>query len=162
MITSRNLVVAALTTLVTLVTFASIGCTSGGGGGSGSKAIDWSEPSLSLSASDLTLVVDGVTFHGDPATTELKISTDGSTLDASWTEAGYAERLLLGITAGNGTWWIDEVRVRRLDNTDWWETHGQLFTTPAGQPLERDLDFAVADHATLHLTGARLATLGVQ
>jgi hypothetical protein len=156
MITSRSLVVA------TLVTFTSIGCTSGGGGGSGGKAIDWSEPSLSLLSTTLTLVVDGVTFHGDPATTELKISTDGSTLDASWTEAGYAERLYFGFTAGNGTWWIDDVRVRRLDNTDWWETHGEFFATPAGQPFEGDLDFAVADHATLHLTGARLATLGVQ
>jgi hypothetical protein len=157
MITSRYLVVA---TLLTLVIVASTGCTSGGGGGS--KAIDWSEPSLSLSAADLTLVVDGVTFHGDPATTELKLSINGDNLDASWTEAGYAERLYLGFTAGTGTWWIDDVRVRRLDNSDWWETHGEFFTTPAGQPLEGDLDFAIADHATLHITSARLATLRVQ
>ena len=75
---------------------------------------------------------------------------------------GGRSEILACFTAGNGTWWIDDVRVRRLDNTDWWETHGAFFTTPAGQPFEGDLDFAVADHATVHLTGARLATLGVQ
>jgi hypothetical protein len=133
--------------------------------------IDWTAASESLTASGLTLIVDGVTFHGTMDQFELKAGSSGDNMDVTWAEAGYMPRLHFDFATDGGTWWIGYadgigygVRAYRLDNSDWIEEHGRFYTTPAGQPYEGNLDFVIdqsGHHAEIHFTDARLATLGV-
>lgn len=124
--------------------------------------IDWSGPSVSLVAGSLTLIVDGVTFHGTNDLTELKTGT-GDELDAKWTEAGYTPRVHLDFGTAGGTWFIGP-RVYRLDQTDWIEDGGMYYTTPAGQAYEGNIDLVIDNsghHAEIHFVDARLAPLGI-
>src|SRR5438105_11009793 len=72
--------------LIAVMTFVA-GCGSGVHGTPGG-GIDWSEPSESLTASSLALIVDGVTFHGTTDQLDIKAPASGDSLDVTWAEAG--------------------------------------------------------------------------
>src|SRR5260221_14758030 len=98
------------------------GCGSGVHGSPGT-GIDWTAASESLVASELTLIVDGVTFHGTIDQFELKSGT-GDVMDVTWAEAGYTPRIHFDFATDGGTWWIGSadsvgygVRADRLAQT---------------------------------------------
>lgn len=125
--------------------------------------IDWTGPGMSLQAGALTLVVDGVTFHGSSDQFELKTGM-GDELDATWAEAGDMPRIHLDFSQGSGSWSVEDARAYRLDQTDWIEQTGPYYTTPAAQAYDGDLDFVIdqsGHHAEIHFTDARLAPLGI-
>ena len=134
-----------------------------GGSGSSSTPIDWTGPGVSLSASSLTLVVDGVTFHGTSDLQEVK-TDGGSELDVTWTEAGYHPRIHFHFAQASGSWTIDDARAYRIDQSDWIEEMAMFYTTPAAHAYEGDLDIMLDDsghHAEIHFADARLAPLGI-
>lgn len=132
--------------------------------------IDWSGPSVSLAAGSLTLVIDGVTFHGSNDLIDLKTGA-GDELDVKWAEAGYMPRLHFDFASDAGGWSIgtadglgDCVRAYRLDQSDWIEESGRYYATPAAQAYEGNLDFVIdsnGHHAEIHFVDARLAPLGI-
>src|SRR5205814_7139620 len=125
--------------------------------------IDWSQPAASLTASGLTLTVDGVTFHG-ATPDEQKPSAQGDEIDVTWTEAGYTQRVHMHFATDGQVWFIDDVRVRTLDNSNWYEKTGlRLYSTLANHAYEGHLQFIIdPDHADLEFDDARLAPLGIQ
>ncbi len=161
-----------MTSLSLLLLVVSAGCGSGVHGDPGPLAVDWTEPSESLTAAGFTLIVDGVTFHGTMDQLEVKAAADGDVLDVTWAEASFMPRIHFDFSSDGGTWWIGGsvsggygVRAYRLDNSDWIEETGRYYTTPVGQPYEGNLDFTIdqsGHHAEIHFVDARLATLGVQ
>lgn len=141
------------------------------GSNGGAPAVDWTQASESLTASDMTVIVDGVTFHGTMDQFEFKSSASGDVMDVTWAEAGYMPRIHLAFFSDTAGWSVGSVppgygvRVYRLDQTDWIEETGRFYTTPVGQAYEGNLDFAIdqsGHHAEIHFVDARLATLGVQ
>lgn len=151
-----------LSSVVLVFVLVLVGCGSGVHDQPGA-GIDWSGPFMSLTADSLTLVIDGVTFHGTNDLTELKTG-NGDELDARWTEAGYMARIHLGFMQNGGSWFVGDARAYRLDQTDWIEQTGPYYTTPAAQAYEGNLDFVIDDnghHAEIHFVDARLAPLGI-
>lgn len=106
--------------------------------------VSWQTGTISMQAEQLTIDIDGVRFHGDPATMQIfsepGIPGEYSMLELTWFENGVEMQMNIYFTGDGYSWWIPAIYTSngRPDGETIIYTASSL-TAPFGQPYEGDI-----------------------
>ena len=105
-----------------------------GGGG----AVDWTSDTVRFTAAFAALEVDSHWFKDASKPIEVEQSHYGSDLDVTWSEAGFTPRVHFDFhqDEAQGTWSFGQVRVYRIDTSDWLRVVGPFYATPLAEHRE--------------------------
>lgn len=107
------------------------------------QPVAWSTDTVSLSADDLRIILDGKTYGADFRS--LRVSSDPgglnyTTLEATWYEHDVEMRLNMYFRSDGVNWWSDEIRTYDGNSTGAWLFYkGMFFTRPVGTPFRGGL-----------------------
>lgn len=124
----------------------------------GRNPVAWKTPSVSLTADDFYIDVDGQRFkttagldvHSDPGWNHY------TTLELTWNEHGTEQRLYIYFQSDGSKWWSDEIRTYDgQPHPEWIYYTGKFFDRAVGQPFTGDLELhnngpADTAHGTIH------------
>jgi hypothetical protein len=120
----------------------------GGTGGSSTGTeklhpIKWVTSTVSLTADDFKLVIDGENYYAD--TSSLSVHSDPgwsgyTTLELMWQEHDREMRFFIYFSADSSEWWSEEIRTYDgQTSAEWLYYYGDFFRKPLGTAFTGDL-----------------------
>jgi hypothetical protein len=105
--------------------------------------VKWITPSVSLTADDFSIEVDGKQYLANAA--KVNVSSDPgnsgyTSLELRWTEHARQMRLFMYFYSDGKEWWSDEIRTYDgQEGPEWLYYFGDFFTKPVNTPYVGDL-----------------------
>jgi hypothetical protein len=129
--------------------------------------VSWQTSTVSLSATDFWIDVDGERFEARVTPVEVRSDpgwNEYTSLEITWHERGREMRLYIYLSSNGTEWWSEQMRT--YDGkvpAEWIYYYGDFFRRPVGQPFTGDFEVqnnGSADRyrGTLHFEALRLET----